>query len=90
MKLYVAGEEVADGEGWEEGECVGGLDVSAGVGGEILTLDIHTKSVGYMYIHVVRYNYNYRIAKTILRRTLFFFGGGGGGGGGGLKIKTKN
>ena len=77
MELYVAGEEVADGEGWEEGECVGGLDVSTGIGREILTLNIHTKSAGYMYIHVVRYNYNYRIAKTIFR-TLFFFGGGGG------------
>lgn len=59
MELYVAGEEVADGEGWEEGECVGGLDETVGVGGEVLTLNIHTKSAG--YIHVVRHIYNYRI-----------------------------
>ena len=77
MELYVAGEEVTDSERWEEGECVGGLNMSTGVGGEVLTLNIHTKSVRYI-LCVVRHMYNYRIAKTILRRIFFFSLGGGG------------
>ena len=55
VELYVAGEEIANGKGWEEGECVGGLDMTVtGVSGEILTLNVHTKPVGdIMYFFIV-------------------------------------
>ena len=46
MELDVTGKEVANGEGWEEGECVGRLDVTVGVRREIFTLNVHTKPVG--------------------------------------------
>ena len=43
VELDIARQQVANGEGREEGECVGGLDEAIGIKREILTLDIHTE-----------------------------------------------
>ena len=60
VELDITREEVANSEGWEEGERVGGLDVTVGVGWEIFTLNIHTKPVGqklrYTYIITIDNN----------------------------------
>ena len=44
VKLDITRQQIADGEGWEECECVGGLDEAIGIGRKILSLNVHTES----------------------------------------------